>query len=415
MQKIEKVKLKNGLEINFLFDKKFTTSSIQMCFKIGWRNDTESERGLAHLFEHLVGKRTKKYSGKSEFAKKLDQEGIVSNAWTGPDMTVYYQNQTNRQLLTSLDLFYEAIYNTEFVGEDLEKEKEIVLNEAKRYLDNDGSVLWRQTIKNLYPGTTMEKFFFGDRETMKNITLKHFEDFYRIYRNPKNSILFVGTNDIKSKKKVLDFLNKFYANVDNKKLFSNHIISTYKDVPGKIIKYSLIEKPHKELSSILLYYRTRNTSPRENIVGSVIVSMLVGGLTSKMMQILRDEMGLVYGIGIDGGDYLQGIHYGGFQTSCDKDKKDLVIKSIKEILINFTKTVTQEDINLIIPKREYSIEKPIFVGSDIESLIDCVFYKNKYIQREEYLKILKSVNVKEVKKLLKEMFDEEKSTICVLE
>jgi predicted Zn-dependent peptidase len=57
-QKIEKIKLKSGLEVVFLFDKAFTTSSLKMLFKIGWRNDTESERGLAHLFEHLVGKRT---------------------------------------------------------------------------------------------------------------------------------------------------------------------------------------------------------------------------------------------------------------------------------------------------------------------------------------------------------------------
>jgi predicted Zn-dependent peptidase len=134
MQKHEKVKLKNGLDIHFLFDKAFTTSSIQMCFKVGWRNDVEEYRGLAHLFEHLVGKRTKNFPGKSEFAQVLEQKGIVFNAFTSPDVTVYWQNQTNDNLLISLEYLFEAIYNSEFEDDDLEKEKKVVTSEAVRIL-----------------------------------------------------------------------------------------------------------------------------------------------------------------------------------------------------------------------------------------------------------------------------------------
>lgn len=412
-QKIEIVKLKNGLQVHFLLDKRFTTSSVKMCFKVGWRNDTENERGLAHLFEHLIGKRTKKYTQKSEFAKKLDEEGVVSNAWTGPDMTVYYQNQTNKQLLTSLGLLFEAIYNTSFTEEDLEKEKGVVLNEAKRYLDSDSSVLWRETMINLFPGTTMEKFFFGDTKTMKNITLKHFEDFYRIYKNPKNSMLFVGTNNPKSKKKVVDFLNKFYK--ENSLLVSNEKITNFTDVLVKPVPVRMVKKPNKELTDIRVYYKTDVMSARESVVLGVISTMLVGGLTSKLMEVLRDDMGLVYGIGMDVGEFLQGVNYVGFYTSCDKDKKDLVIQTLKQILVDFKKNVSQKDIKNIIPKREYQVERPVHVASDLESLMDSVFYKNKYLQRSEYLKILNSIKTSEVKKLMDKIFVENSSTICTLE
>lgn len=415
MQRVERVKLKSGLEVVFLFDKNFTTSTIQMCFKLGWRADTENERGLAHLFEHLIGKRTQKYPNKSEFAKKIDREGIVSNAYTGPDMTVYYQNQTNDNLMKSLELFYEAIYNTLFTEEDLEKEKGIVLNEADRYLDNDSSLLWMQVMKNLFPKTTMEKFFFGDKETMKNITLKHFEDFYKIYRNPKNSILFIGTKDKKVKVKTLKFLNSFYADKDNKKLFSNAKIPTFLDKQNKIIREAKISKPDRKLSALRLVYRTPKISERENVVASVISDLLTGGLTGKLMEVLRDDMGLVYGIGGLSGEYAQGINYIGLGTSCDKDKKELVIGTIKQVLKSFPKTVTQEDIKNVIPTREYNVQKPISVTGSMDNLIDAVFYKYKYIQRGEYIKILKRVTVEDVKKLMKKTFVDENSTLCILE
>jgi predicted Zn-dependent peptidase len=202
-QKIERVILKNGLEVNFLFDKLFTTSSIQMCFKIGWRNDTNEHLGLAHLFEHLVGKRTKNYPEKSQLSKKLDELGIVTNAFTGPDSTVYFQNQINENILVSLKMLFETIYNTRFEEVDLEKEKHVVLTEAQEYLDNDDSIIWRQLIMNLYPGTTLEKFFFGTRDSMNRITMSEFIEFYKIYRNPKSSILFISSNDLKNKKKII--------------------------------------------------------------------------------------------------------------------------------------------------------------------------------------------------------------------
>lgn len=416
-QKIEKVKLKNGLEIYFLFDKVFTTSSIQMLFEIGWRNDTEDERGLTHLFEHLIGKRTKKYPGKSEFAEKLEISGIVSNAWTGPDSTVYFQNQTNENLFLSLGLLFEAIYNTNFLEEDLEKEKKVVLTEARRYLDNDSSIIWLEIMKNLYSGTTMQKFFFGDEETMKNITLGHFEEFYKIYKNPKNSILFVGTNDTKNKQKIVKFVEDFYKKEEHKKLLTNAKIKGYVDKVGEIKKYSLINKNDKSQSRLrLVYGMDGKYTVKEAIVFGVMRQILVGGLTGKLMKILRDEMGLVYNIDVWFNYNKQGIIYAGFSTECAKDKKELVIETVKDYIYNkFSDELCESDIKKTIPVREYQTQKPVFVGSDIGELMDSVVYNYKYIQTAEGLEILHGIKVEDVKKLAKKIFRDENSTFIVLE
>jgi predicted Zn-dependent peptidase len=413
MQKIKKIKLKNGLVVNFLIDKEFKTSSIQMLFKLGWRSDTEGVRGIAHLFEHLVAKRTNKYPEKSEFAKKLEVEGIVANAWTGPDSTVYYQDQIHEKLVASLELLFEGIYNTKFVEEDLEKEKGVVLNEAKRYLDDDDSVVWRETVSALYPKSTMTKFFFGDEMTMKNITLEHFRHFYEIYRNPKNSELFIATNSESHVRSVLTFLDQFFK--------GESVVLTKAKLPvfpentkgQQMIKN--ISKPERMQANLHLGYKISKLSQKEEAVFIVFSRLYVGGLTSKLMLKLRDELGLIYSASLYSGHFKGGIDYINFATETHKDKKTEVLEVVKTAFKQIDKMISKEDIKNIFPRVEFNLQKPKNPHGDLDALMDSVIYKKKYLQRSESVKLLKSVTKKDLINFCKKYLRDKNYSVIVME
>lgn len=415
MQKHEKIKLKNGPEIHFLFDKLFTTSSIQMCFKVGWRYDSDEHLGLAHLFEHLVGKRTSRYREKSEFSKKLDELGILTNASTGPDTTVYFQNQINENILVSLEMLIEAIYNSEFEEEDLEKEKHVVLNEAREYLDSDDSVVWRQMMLNLFPGTSMEKFFFGDAITMKNISLNEFEDFYQIYRNPKNSILFISTNSKKYKGEIVKYLKNFYNDKEKQVLFSNKKIEYREEVKGEIVKFSILDKPDRSQSNLRLGYGIEKFSKRERVIYGVANSVLLGGFSGTIIQRLRDDAGLIYWMHLGRNTFKDNVSYIMFSTGCEKKNRDLVIAKIKEVVQDTIERLVQKDIDRTIPIKVYNHKSPPNAFEDLSELVDSVIYDHDYIQTEEYLKILADIDVNDVKRLMQKIFKEENSSVAVLE
>ncbi len=210
-QKIEQIVTKNGMKIVFLFDERYHTSALQFTFNLGWRHDPEDKIGLAHLFEHLIGKRTKAFPEKGEFSKEKTKIGIVSNAVTSRDSTVYFHKQTHLKTLESLRLLFEAIYFSTFNEEDLRKEKEVVLTEARQHKDNDTSTSWHNAAKNLYPNLSLSKFFFGDEKSLGNVSIDTFEKFYNIYKNPKNTTLFVATNNSKDKVKILKFVDSFFC------------------------------------------------------------------------------------------------------------------------------------------------------------------------------------------------------------
>lgn len=412
-QKHEKVKLKSGMEVHFLFDKRFTTSSIQMCFKVGWRNDPVDQLGLAHLFEHLVGKRTEKYPGKSEFMRKLDELGIINNAHTGPDMTVYYQDQTNENLQTSLSLMLESIYKSKFDKEDLEKEKEVVLTEAREFLDNDEALVWRKMIQNLFPETSLQKFFFGDRETMARIKLSNFEDFYKLYTNPKNSVLFVATNNSKSKQKIVGMLNKYFS--ENKNILSKENVVEVNDVPAEVVPSGRIEKIGRSQSEVRVGFRLDAFSNRERIVFGVVNSLLLGGFAGKIIQKVRDEMGLIYWMSLNYSEFINNLACIYFSFGSKRDKRDLVVEKIFETVAELVSTLTQEDIDKTIPSKVYAQQLATNPHTDLEELLEAIFYKRQYIQSKEYIKTLKDIKVQEVKKMLSNVFNRDKMSVNVIE
>jgi predicted Zn-dependent peptidase len=109
------------------------------------------------------------------------------------------------------------------------------------------------------------------------------------------------------------------------------------------------------------------------------------------------------------------VSYVGIGTECNKDKKELLLKTVKDFLKKYVSEISKEDIKKVIPQREYNAQKPVFVASDLEDLLDSTFYKRKYIQTEEALKILKKITPNDVKKLMNKIFLENNSTVVVLE
>lgn len=416
MEKIKRVKLKSGVEVFFLTSEKYTTSTVQFMFPIGWRHDEEKYLGLAHFFEHLVGKRTKNYPGKTELTRFLEKEGIVGNAYTSSDLTCYHHSNSHNRLIFSLEKLLEAIYFSEFVEEDLNMEKEVVMTEARQYLDDDDSLLWHKLMGKMFPGTSVDKFLFGTPETMKNIDVAKFKEFYKLYLNPKNTKIFIGTNNLKNEKKIIKLLNDFY--VKNKKILTSSPTPTLPKGEGESAPSQdalVISKNDKTQANVRLAWTVPELNKKERIDFVVLRRILTAGFSARLMKKLRDELGLVYGISLGRNMFVGGLGYMMFATACKKEEKEKVFKIILEEVEKLKADLTQEEINNVVPMLEYYHERQSNVESDVSDLIDAYIYKNEYMTSPEFLKLVKSVKVKDVKKLIEKLFKKENEFRGVLE
>src|SRR5690606_22818399 len=101
--KVERYKLKNGLTVLLHEDHSIPIVSIQQWYKVGSSAEKSGRTGLAHFFEHLMFKGTKKFSS-VDYERLIHGNGGMNNAFTSRDYTGYYTNILSDKLSIILEI-----------------------------------------------------------------------------------------------------------------------------------------------------------------------------------------------------------------------------------------------------------------------------------------------------------------------
>lgn len=131
----KKVQLKNGLTVLFVESKKSPVVSVQMWVKTGSADERRGEEGISHFIEHLLFKGTRRF-GVGEIAATVEGSGGELNAYTSFDQTVFYITISKQFTDIALDAILEMMGFPLFDGEEINNEREVVIEEIKRGHDN---------------------------------------------------------------------------------------------------------------------------------------------------------------------------------------------------------------------------------------------------------------------------------------
>jgi zinc protease len=190
--RVEHYQLTNGLELLFIRDSQAPVFSYQTWFRVGSRNEQAGRTGIAHLFEHLMFKETKN-TPEGEFDRRLEGVGARVNAATWLDWTYYYEDVPGSEHLAMVvGLEADRMEHMVLNSEQLEAEREVVINERKERVDNDpagkmSEVLWHLALDgHPYGHPTI-----GWMQDIEAISLEDCLEFYRTYYSPNNAVVVV--------------------------------------------------------------------------------------------------------------------------------------------------------------------------------------------------------------------------------
>jgi len=128
-------KLDNGLEVVLEENHAAPVVAFQAWVKIGSADEPPELAGIAHVFEHMLFKGTKK-RGVGQIAREVESSGGEINAWTSHDETVYHLVLASRFFDTGLDILADTLMNSSFDAGELERERKVVLEEIKQGIDD---------------------------------------------------------------------------------------------------------------------------------------------------------------------------------------------------------------------------------------------------------------------------------------
>ena len=157
--KAEEFVLDNGLQVVVVENHKAPLIKHMVWYKVGAVDEYLGKGGSAHLLEHLMFRGTNNVSGE-EFNQIMDNNGVVSNAFTSFDVTVYHQFADISRLEALMALEADRMRNLNFTSEDFAAEKKIVFQERQQVVENDPSSQTNTGLlsRSMFPGTTGSAF-----------------------------------------------------------------------------------------------------------------------------------------------------------------------------------------------------------------------------------------------------------------
>ena len=167
MDNLKQYNLKNGLKVILKDIPESTVSSVYVWVNTGSSYENDSERGLAHVHEHMIFKGTSKL-GVGEISKKIEFLGGEVNAFTSFDETAYYATVSNDFVPEILDIFSQCMYDASFDSDELSKELEVILEEIKRGNDSPSNRLWDMVFKSVFSDNDYGLPIIGTPESVSN-------------------------------------------------------------------------------------------------------------------------------------------------------------------------------------------------------------------------------------------------------
>jgi zinc protease len=188
--------LSNGLKVLLVEDHTVPSVCVATVFRVGSRNEKPGITGISHLFEHMMFNGSRKYLP-TEFDKILEGGGGYSNAYTGHDITFYFEEFNPDLLEKVLDMEADRMRALKLDSENLEQERGIVKEERRVATDND---IRGKMFEDLYATAFMVHPYRhpigGWMKDLDNITLQNAKDYFHTYYAPNNAtIIMVGAFD----------------------------------------------------------------------------------------------------------------------------------------------------------------------------------------------------------------------------
>ena len=241
-------KMSNGLEVYVIPDHNVKSNYAFFSTKYGNRinefipiNEKEFKRypaGIAHFLEHKVFEQK---DGVEPF-KFYSAHGAYCNAFTNQNMTSYYFEGMD-YFKENLEFLLDFVQNIYLTSDNVEKEKGIIIEEAKMGLDNLNRLMYEKSNDLVYVNDPRKYKVIGEIDEIKSITKEQLLECYNTFYHPSNMNLIVSGN--------VDYKEVFeiVRNNQNKKNYENISFPKVKQVeePSTMNKKEIITKGNTKI------------------------------------------------------------------------------------------------------------------------------------------------------------------------
>lgn len=390
----------NGLKLVVEKMEGLFSVSAGVLIKTGSVNETDQDNGISHFIEHAVFKGTTTRSA-YEISDYIDRIGASINAFTSKEMTCYYTKSTSEHAKETLEVLSDLLFNATFLAEELNKEKGVIIEEINMSEDSPEDILFDLLATSVHGKEGLGRTILGPASNIKRFSKKDVDAYKEKFYTPDNIVISVAGNvDPKEIEKIVEeyFASKFQKKKGEKQYKSKQLFT------DKLHKYKKIEQSHVGIA--MPAFKLSDDRGEALSIANVIFG---GGMSSRLFQKIREELGLAYSVYSYISSYKDlGVLevYAGVNTA----QRDLAAQKIVEEIQRFNKDgITEQE---FFRGRE-QIKSAFIMGRESTSSQMLLFgrymlYFDKEFDIQEKLTKFDSLTKEEVESVIKKVFTADK-------
>ena len=308
------------------------TASVGIWVKAGSATERDEENGLSHFLEHLFFKGTATRDYK-QIAAEFDNLGIQSNAYTSKEMTCYYVKAIDSKLDEAVDILTDMFCHSVFPEKEIEKERGVILEEIAMSQDTPDDLLMDKLSEAFYTGTELSRSILGPADNIRLFRREQILDYRKTHYFGKNIVIAaVGNFDFDKLAATLEEKMGEVAPGEAETQFP--VLDGWRPAPQEFCIRRDIEQAHLGLA-----FPGPGLTGKDRFAFSILANILGGGMSSRLFQKVREELGAAYSVYAYPSIYFEAgslIIYAG--TSLEK------VDAVQEAVLEELRTLRAEGI-----------------------------------------------------------------------
>ena len=385
----------NGLKLVIKKMDGFLSVAHGIMVRVGSRNETEQTNGLSHFLEHMLFKGTNTRTA-LEVSSDIERIGASINGATSKESTVYYTVSTYEHQQEAFEILTDIFLNANFPEKEIEKERGVIIEEINMSEDDPADVCYELLCSAYHQGEDYGRSILGPMENIKRFTRDDLLEYRNKNYTPDNTVISVtGAVDVE---KTIEFVDKHFGSLVGK--FDGTVPSQNAPITkNSVAKCKEIEQVHIAVSLQGVEYG----NPKADAF-SLATIVFGDGLSSRLFQKVREELGLCYSIYAMPTMYKDRGRLDIF-AAVNPQKKDDAFNAIMAEIEKMRDGITEDE--FVIGKEQLKscfILSQENVGSQMRILARQFLELDKTLDAKERVDNVNKLTIDDVNKIIKEVF-----------
>lgn len=386
--------LHNGLRIVTSNRPHSESVTLGIWVNTGAAYEREDINGISHFLEHMVFKGTEKRSS-LQISEEFEDVGGQSNAYTSREFTAFYAKMLKQDTELALDILADIVLNSNFPQEELEKEREVVVQEIKQTIDTPDDIIFDYLQEQAFSGQAIGRTILGPAEKVRSYDGRTLNDYRDSNYGAHNTVVCAVGNInhdafVKMVEQRMGQMQPYAHFEKDSQIYHGGIFSEKRD----------IEQAHMVLGFQGVPYGSPNYYP------TIVFSTLFGGgMSSRLFQEVREKRGLVYSVYSFSNSHTQNGLFGIYAGTTKEELKQLMPVVCEEIRKVRTDLVSEKELKRAKTQLKASMLMALESSSaTVEVLARQMLIFNRIIPVEEMVAKIDAISREDIRRVANTLF-----------